>query len=333
MSLHTGVRCSEFRFRFKLCREPSNPTPALSCAQASSPFFYRCKRSRGHVDRFVTTIKRPLQRRSYRRILPALTVCFRGIDKRMIIEPDQTSSATQPMHVLVVDDDTEIARILSRYFSSHGFRVSTAGDGVQMRRVLDSEPVDIVMLDLGLPGEDGLMLTRHLREHWHGPVIIITGRGESVDRVVGLELGADDYVTKPFDLRELLARVRSVLRRSSPAPAKTASPSSESRRFAFDGYVLDTQSHSLYSPHGEPIALTSGEFALLRVLVENANKVLSRDQLMTHMHGRDAGPYDRSIDVQIGRLRRKIEPDAANPQRIKSIRGTGYLFSPSVQRV
>lgn len=236
------------------------------------------------------------------------------------------------MHVLVVDDDTEIARILSRYFSSHGFRVSTAGDGMQMRHVLDSEPVDIVMLDLGLPGEDGLTLTRHLREHWHGPVIIVTGRGESVDRVVGLELGADDYVTKPFDLRELLARVRSVLRRSSPAPAKATAPSAESRRFAFDGYVLDTQSHSLYSPHGAVIALTSGEFTLLRVLVENANKVLSRDQLMTHMHGRDAGPYDRSIDVQIGRLRRKIEHDPANPQRIKSIRGTGYLFSPSVQR-
>ena len=238
-----------------------------------------------------------------------------------------------PQHVLVVDDDVEIAHILSRYFTSNGFRVTTASDGVQMRRIVDAEPVDIVMLDLGLPGEDGLSLTRHLREHWHGPVIIVTGRGESVDRVVGLELGADDYVTKPFDLRELLARVRSVLRRFSNAPPKAAAASAERTRYAFEGYVLDIQSHSLLGPGGEPIALTSGEFTLLRVLVEQANKVLSRDQLMTHIHGRDAGPYDRSIDVQIGRLRRKIEPDPANPQRIKSIRGAGYLFSPVVQRL
>ncbi|GLQ89050.1 DNA-binding response regulator [Dyella flagellata] len=236
--------------------------------------------------------------------------------------------------MLVVDDDAEITRILSRYFTTHGFRVSVAGDGTQLRQLIGAESIDIVMLDLGLPGEDGLSLTRYLREHWQGPVIIVTGRGESVDRVVGLELGADDYVTKPFDLRELLARVRSVLRRSSPAlPAKAPMPNTGSRRFAFDGYVLDTQSHGLLGPQGESIDLTTGEFVLLRVLVEHANQVLSRDQLMTHVHGRDAGPYDRSIDVQIGRLRRKIELDPARPQRIKSIRGAGYLFSPSVQRV
>ncbi|WP_333676541.1 response regulator [Dyella sp.] len=244
-----------------------------------------------------------------------------------------TAPATRPSHVLVVDDDPDITQILSRYFATHGFRVSIASDGTQLRQVIGSENVDIVMLDLGLPGEDGLSLTRYLREHWQGPVIIVTGRGESVDRVVGLELGADDYVTKPFDLRELLARVRSVLRRASSAPAKLASAVVEHRRFAFDGYVLDTQSHGLLGPQGESIDLTTGEFALLRVLVEHANKVLSRDQLMTHVHGRDAGPYDRSIDVQIGRLRRKIELDPARPQRIKSIRGAGYLFSPSVRRL
>lgn len=251
----------------------------------------------------------------------------------MALSPSPASSPSQPAHVLVVDDEPEIAQILSRYFSSHGFRVSVASDGMQLRRTIGTESVDLVMLDLGLPGEDGLSLTRYLREHWQGPVIIVTGRGESVDRVVGLELGADDYVTKPFDLRELLARVRSVLRRSSatPAPAAVASPGA--RRFAFDGYVLDTQSHGLLDPQGETIALTTGEFALLKVLVEHANKVLSRDQLMTHVHGRDAGPYDRSIDVQIGRLRRKIERDPARPERIKSIRGAGYLFSPSVQRL
>jgi two-component system, OmpR family, response regulator len=249
----------------------------------------------------------------------------------MAISPGSTTSANSPTHLLVVDDDVEIAKILDRYFSSHGFRVSTAGDGTQMRRLLDSETVDIVMLDLGLPGEDGFSLTRHLREHWHGPVIIVTGRGESVDRVVGLELGADDYVTKPFDLRELLARVRSVLRRAAP-PSKAAVRATGAGRFAFDGYVLDPQAHSLFGPQGDTIALTTGEFALLRVFVEHANQVLTRDQLMTHIHGRDAGPYDRSIDVQIGRLRRKIEADPASPQRIKSVRGSGYLFSPVVQR-
>ena len=245
----------------------------------------------------------------------------------MAVSSSPASSTTVPTHLLVVDDDAEIAQILSRYFGNHGFRVSTAGDGVQMRHILDSEPVDIVMLDIGLPGEDGFSLTRNLREHWHGPVIIVTGRGESVDRVVGLELGADDYVTKPFDLRELLARVRSVLRRA-PSPPKAAAG-----RLSFDGWMLDPQSHSLSGPQGEPVPLTSGEFALLRVFVEHSNQVLSRDQLMTHIHGRDAGPFDRAIDVQIGRLRRKIELDPAHPQRIKSIRGTGYLFSPTVRRI
>ena len=249
----------------------------------------------------------------------------------MPLSPSPASSPSPQAHVLVVDDDPDITQILNRYFTTQGFKVSIASDGTQLRQTIGSETVDIVMLDLGLPGEDGLSLTRYLREHWQGPIIIVTGRGESVDRVVGLELGADDYVTKPFDLRELLARVRSVLRRA--APAKSAVPIATPRRFAFDGYVLDTQSHRLADPQGESIDLTTGEFALLRVLVEHANKVLSRDQLMTHVHGRDAGPYDRSIDVQIGRLRRKIELDPAHPQRIKSIRGSGYLFSPHVQRL
>ena len=246
----------------------------------------------------------------------------------MAVSPSPASSTIAPAHLLVVDDDIEIVQILSRYFGSHGFRVSTAGDGVHMRHVIDSETIDIVMLDIGLPGEDGFSLTRNLRKHWHGPVIIVSGRGESVDRVVGLELGADDYVTKPFDLRELLARVRSVLRRASP-PA----PSADTGRWWFDGCVLDPQSYTLSGPQDEPIRLTSGEFALLRVFVEHANQVLTRDQLMTHIHGHNAGPFDRSIDVQIGRLRRKIEPDPAHPQRIKSIRGTGYLFSPTVRRI
>jgi DNA-binding response OmpR family regulator len=249
----------------------------------------------------------------------------------MSVSPSPPLATGPSTHLLVVDDDPEITRLIDRYFGSQGFRVSTAGDGAQMRRVLENEAVDLVILDLGLPGEDGFILTRYLREQWRGPVIIVTGRGESVDRVVGLELGADDYVTKPFNLRELLARVRSVLRRTGE-PAKTDKPRDMPKRFTFDGYTLDTQAHSLSDPNGQIIALTSGEFALLRVFVEHCNQVLTRDQLMTHIHGRDAGPFDRSIDVQIGRLRRKIETDPTQPQFIKSIRGTGYLFAPTVRR-
>jgi two-component system, OmpR family, response regulator len=248
----------------------------------------------------------------------------------MVTSPTPTSS-NRPTHLLVVDDDAEITRMLSRYFEGQGFRVSTAGDGTYMRNVLEKDHVDIVILDLGLPGEDGFSLTRHLREHWDGPVMIVTGRGDSIDKVVGLELGADDYITKPFDLRELLARVRSVLRRTVTTP-KPALGQGEPKRYTFDGYVLDTRSHHLVNPRGETVSLTSGEFALLRVLVQHPNEVLTRDQLMTHIHGRDAGPFDRSIDVQIGRLRRKIEGDAAKPERIKSVRGEGYLFASGVEQ-
>jgi DNA-binding response OmpR family regulator len=187
-----------------------------------------------------------------------------------------------------------------------------------------------VLLDLGLPGEDGLELTRVLRTDWNGALIIITGRGESVDRVVGLELGADDYVTKPFELRELLARVRSVLRRSLPASATTGN--SGEAAFHFADYCLDPLGRALRNARGEAIPLTTGEYELLHVLVEHPNRVLSRDDLMEHIHGRDAGPFDRAIDVQIARLRRKIESDAANPELIKSVRGVGYIFTARVQR-
>jgi DNA-binding response OmpR family regulator len=235
-----------------------------------------------------------------------------------------------PVHLLIVDDDTGVQEVLRRYFTDQGFKVSVAGNGAEMRNVLAHESIALVLLDLGLPGEDGLELTRLLRTDWKGAVIIITGRGESVDRVVGLELGADDYVTKPFELRELLARVRSVLRRSTPAAA-TAAPAGEPA-FHFADYCLDPLGRTLRNARGEVIALTTGEYELLRVLVEHPNRVLSRDHLMERLHGRDAGPFDRAIDVQIARLRRKIEPDAANPALIKSVRGAGYLLATSVQR-
>lgn len=234
-------------------------------------------------------------------------------------------------HLLVVDDDPDISALIRRYFAAQGFRVSVAADGTAMRSTLATESVDLVLLDLGLPGEDGFELTRFLREHWRGAVIIVTGRGESVDRVVGLELGADDYVTKPFDLRELLARARSVLRRVADRASATGGAKNEGV-FAFGGFRLDPRTRELRDAKGAQIALTSGEFDLLKVLLEHPNRVLSRDDLMTWLHGRDAGPYDRAIDVQVGRLRKKLEADPATPTIIKSVRGAGYLFAAQVHR-
>ncbi|TAM95787.1 MAG: response regulator [Rhodanobacteraceae bacterium] len=233
-----------------------------------------------------------------------------------------------PTRLLVVDDDTGVLDLLRRYFSGQGFEVSTAASGDEMRGVLARTTIDLVLLDLGLPGEDGFELTRQLRKGWNGALIIITGRGESVDRVVGLELGADDYVTKPFDLRELLARVRSVLRRSTPSPH----PAAGGVTFHFSGFCLDPLARTLRGANGDAIALTTGEYELLQVLVAHPNRVMSRDDLMGHIHGRNAGPFDRAIDVQIARLRRKIEADPANPELIKSVRGAGYLFSARVSR-
>jgi len=241
------------------------------------------------------------------------------------------ASAQRSPHLLVVDDDTEILGIVARYFGNHGFQVSTASDGAGMREVIAAASVDIILLDLGLPREDGLELTRYLRERWKGAIIIVTGRGESVDRVVGLELGADDYVTKPFDLRELLARARSVLRRMQPATAADVAADAVAD-VEFAGFRLSTQARRLDGPDGREIPLTSGEFDLLRIFLDAPGTVLTRDQLIGRMHGREAGPYDRAIDVQVGRLRRKIEKDAANPELIKSVRGTGYMFAARVQR-
>lgn len=234
-------------------------------------------------------------------------------------------------HLLIVDDDPEILGLLSRYLGGHGYVVSRAGDGVEMRRVLAGHAVDLVLLDLGLPGEDGLELMRQLRAGFDCAVIIVTGRGESVDRVVGLELGADDYVAKPFDLRELLARVRSVLRRMAPKAA-AASPAPAAEQILFDGFCLDLTARRLLAADGSEIGLTSGEFELLLAFVEQPNRVLSRDSLMNRIHGRDSGPFDRAIDVQVGRLRRKLEPDSDPPQMIKSVRGAGYMFAARVQR-
>jgi DNA-binding response OmpR family regulator len=240
---------------------------------------------------------------------------------------DAAPSDTALPHLLVVDDDAEIRAMISRYFGTHGFKVSSAGDGAALRAAIAAETIDIVLLDLGLPREDGLELTRWLRERWRGAIIIVTGRGDSVDRVVGLELGADDYVAKPFDLRELLARARSVLRRTQPAPQ-----SATDDRLAFAGFQLHADARRLIGPDGADVALTTGEFELLQAFLAAPGRVLTRDELIEQMHGRSAGPYDRAIDVQVGRLRRKIERDSASPELIKSVRGAGYLFTARVQR-
>lgn len=228
-------------------------------------------------------------------------------------------------HVLIVDDDADIAGLLGRYLDGHGLQSSRVADGQQLRQApLDS--VDLVLLDLGLPGEDGLTLLEHLRSGWGGPVIVVSGRGETVDRTVGLELGADDYVAKPFDFRELLARIRSVLRRGQ-GPALRGEP-----RYAFAGMLLDPMARSLQDAEGRPVDLTSGEFDLLLVLAEHAQQVLNRDQLMNALRGRDVGPFDRTIDVRIARLRRKLEMDSAHPRMIKSVRGAGYVLAVDVMR-
>ncbi|KXU98389.1 transcriptional regulatory protein AruR [Stenotrophomonas sp. DDT-1] len=233
-----------------------------------------------------------------------------------------STPATAP-HVLVVDDDPEIGRLLSRYLGAHGLEVSVAADGTTLRSVMQRTRVDAILLDLGLPDEDGLSLVRDLRSRWQGPLIIVSGRGESVDQVVGLELGADDYVSKPFDMRELLARIRSVLRRVPPQALTVSVPQ---EGFEFAGLRLELFSRRLIGRDGCDIELTTGEFDLLVALLRRPNHVLSRDQLMTAIHGRQAGPFDRAIDMQVGRLRRKIDT-VGQPQIIKSVRGAGYLFA------
>ena len=232
-------------------------------------------------------------------------------------------------HILVVDDQREICEMVEDYLSGEGYRVSTAHDGAEMRRDLAQSRVDLVILDLMLPGEDGLSLARSLREESDVGIIILTGRGETVDRIIGLEMGADDYLPKPFHLRELLARVKSVLRRVSSRTAERAPAPRSKARFA--GWNLDLSSRELYSPTGNEVRLTTGEFDLLAAFVNNANQVLTRDQLLDLARNREAGPFDRTIDVQVGRLRRKLEDDPQRPSIIKTVRGSGYIFTPAIE--
>jgi DNA-binding response OmpR family regulator len=231
--------------------------------------------------------------------------------------------------VLIVDDDATIRETTEDYLREQGFEVALAADGVEMRAAFAKAGAaglpDLVLLDLNLPGEDGLSLTRWLRANHEVAIIMVTGAGEVIDRVVGLEVGADDYLAKPFDFRELRARIKSVLRRGGARDdERPAGPNGQ--RVKVGRCTLDLATHQLTDEAGAELPITGMEFDLLRVFVENANRVLSRDQLLTMTRNREWEPFDRSIDIRIARLRRKIEPDPAKPASIRTVRGAGYMF-------
>ncbi len=233
-------------------------------------------------------------------------------------------------HILIVDDDAEIRDLLSRFLARHGLRVSTAADGRAMARCLESGRFDLVVLDLMLPGEDGLTLCRRLRATSRLPIIFLTAVGEETDRIVGLEMGADDYLGKPFNPRELLARIKAVLRRSREAGRGGDSDGGGVLRF--DGWRLDVGRRELLAAGGVLVPLTAGELDLLIAFAEHPRQVLSRQQLLDLTRGRLAAPFDRSIDVQVSRLRRKVEADPKAPALIKTVRSGGYVFTAEVER-
>jgi len=233
-------------------------------------------------------------------------------------------------HLLVVDDDAELRTLLQDYLGQAGFRVTTVADGRQMQRALEAAPFDMVILDIMLPGEDGLSLCRKLRAENRMPILMLTARGDEVDRIVGLEMGADDYLPKPFNPRELLARVKSILRRAGSLPENLADE--DVRRFRFEGWTLDTRTRQLLSPAGVVVDLSGAEYKLLRMLLEHPNRVLSRDQMLEFTQGREANVFDRAVDVQIGRLRRKLGDAPREPRLIKTVRNEGYVLSVPVER-
>jgi two-component system OmpR family response regulator len=227
--------------------------------------------------------------------------------------------------VLVVDDDPAIRNLLAEYLGAHGYDVALAASGVAMRAELERAAPAVVLLDIGLPGEDGLTLARYLRERHQVGIIMVTGAGDVVDRVAGLEVGADDYIAKPFDPRELRARLKSVLRRIDLKFEKKSVP----MRIGVGRCFLDLKARTLADAKGREVPITSMEFDLLKALIEHPNQVLSRDQLLTMTRNREWEPFDRSIDIRITRLRRKVEADPAHPRAIRTVRGAGYMFIPA----
>lgn len=240
----------------------------------------------------------------------------------------------RPLHILVVDDDRGIRAMLRRYLAGEGFTVSDRADGEGMRAVLEREPVDLVLLDLVMAGEDGLSLARYIRQRSEIPIIMLSGKTDLIDRVVALETGADDYITKPFQLREVLARIRTVMRRAGPRGAAGWAPvpaATAGEILVFDGWRLDVVRRELKRPAGDVVALTAGEFDLLHAFALHPNRVLSRDRLIDLVKGEEWDAYDRAVDTRVGRLRKKIESDPSDPALIKTVRGGGYIFAADVK--
>jgi DNA-binding response OmpR family regulator len=252
---------------------------------------------------------------------------------------------TARTRLLVVDDDPSVRSMLREYLEGHGYAIAEAGSGAQMREQIEQDLPDAVLLDIRLPGEDGLVLARYLREHYEVGIIMVTASGDVVDRVVGLELGADDYIAKPFDLRELLARLKSVLRRLQAKPLPEAKGQSaaaqpqhqahqqqppQPKRQRFGRCEVDMEARRMFEVGGGEVTITAMEYDLMKAFLANPNRVLSRDQLLLHTRNREWEPFDRSIDIRIGRLRRKVEPDpAGEPRCIRTVRNAGYMFIPN----
>jgi two-component system phosphate regulon response regulator OmpR len=243
-------------------------------------------------------------------------------------QDEEAKPMSESQHVVIVDDEPEIRTMLKEYLSQAGYKVSLAGGGERLREIVGEDDVDLVVLDVNMPGEDGLTLAKFLKsEQPDIAIVMLTAAGDVLDRVVGLEMGADDYVAKPVDLRELLARLRAVLRRgvSRSDAVHQESPKTASEVW-FGTFRLDRNAHRLYAEDGSEVALTNMEFDLLNAFADHPGQVLSRDRLLDLAHNKDWEPFDRSIDIRIARLRRKIEDNAARPQIIKTVRGAGYIF-------
>lgn len=237
---------------------------------------------------------------------------------------DSEINHTTRKKILVVDDDRELRELLNRYLVENGFYVTTVNDGIEMRQQLSSQPFDLIVLDLMLPGDDGLALTQKLRQQSDVPVIMLSARGDDVDRIIGIEMGADDYLAKPFNPRELLARIKSLLRRAQTAPPVDKQCIG---KYSFAHFRLDLATRDLYVD-GIPLELTSSEFMLMRTFLDNPECTLTRDELTQELKGYERQPFDRSIDVQVTRLRKKIEPEPAKPIYIRTLWGKGYIFTP-----
>lgn len=231
-------------------------------------------------------------------------------------------------HILIVDDDRDIRDLLSEYLQKQGYRVTAAADGRSMRSAISRAEPDLIVLDLMMPGEDGLSLCREVRAYSDIPIIMLTARSEEVDRIVGLEMGADDYLSKPFSPRELVARIKSILRRSRALPSNLKPE--QVRVFRFSGWSLHVATRNLISPEGVNVALSGTDYKLLRIFLDHPNRVLNRDQLIDMTQSRDAGPFDRSIDLQVSRLRRRLNDNPKEPSIIKTARGEGYVLAAEV---